>query len=83
MKQITISISPRIAREYAGRHPRPDHLPLERLRAGKCIVSLEEAREILADANLHSGWSIGARGAYRALARQVFQKLDAFPPLDD
>ena len=83
MTQIIIGISPRIAREYADRRPRPDYLPLERLRAGKCAVSLEEAREILADANLHGGWSIAARGAYRSLARQIFQKLNAFPPLAD
>lgn len=74
-----IRISPTIANELADRMP--DELPLDKLRAGICELTIDEARAVLADAEFNSdphAIDVGPYGmpratfnAYRALAKQV------------
>ena len=76
---VTLNITPTIDGDYERRSP--DHLPLEKLNAGKCALTLSEAREVLADAEFNSdrkaqdvgpyGMPLGVFNAYAALARQA------------
>jgi len=80
---IKIRISPTIANELADRMP--DELPLDKLRAGICELTIDEARAVLADAEFNSdphAIDVGPYGmpratfnAYRALAKQVCAAL--------
>lgn len=84
---IEINISATIWHEYADRCP--SHLPLYKLTAGRCRVTIEEAQEILADARFNSdrscvdvgrdGMPVGTFRAYAALAAQISKKLAAPP----
>lgn len=85
MSLVKIRISPAIENEYANRLP--DFLPLDKLDAGVCELTADEARAVLADAEHNSdrdavdvgeyGMPLGTFNAYRALARQVRKALDA------
>jgi hypothetical protein len=76
---VAVRISPTIAGEYENRQP--DDLPLDKLDAGVCQLTLEEARAVLADAEFNSdskAFDVGPYGmplpvfnAYRALAKQL------------
>lgn len=76
---IIIRISSTIEGEYDNRCP--DHLPTDKLRAGKCALTLEEAQAVLADAEFNSDLRAQTVGpydmplsvfnAYRALAKQA------------
>lgn len=76
---IKIRISPTIANELADRLP--DELPLDKLRAGVCELTIDEARALLADAEFNSdpraidvgpyGMPLATFNAYRALAKQT------------
>lgn len=71
---ITIKISPTINYEYTARMP--DFLPLDKLTTGKCVLTLEEARAVLEDAEFNIDpdgpeYDRGTFNAYRALAKQV------------
>lgn len=80
---ITARISATIENEYAARLP--DFLPLDKLNAGNCKLTLEEARAVLADAEFNSdleavdvgpdGTPLPVFNAYRALARQLRQAI--------
>lgn len=82
---ITLRISATIDGEYANRLP--DHLPLEKLRAGRCQLTLEEAIAVAEDAEFNSdpaavdigpyGTPLPVFNAYRALARQARQAIQA------
>lgn len=84
MTTVTIKISQAIDDEYTLRVP--DFLPLEKLRAGACVLTLDEARAVLEDAEFNSdrtvfdvgpyGMPLGAFNAYRALAKQVRAAID-------
>lgn len=75
---VRLRISRTIDNEWATRSP--DFIP-ERLRPGSNLVTLEEARAILADAEFNSdlqavevgeyGMPLGTFNAYRALAKQA------------
>jgi hypothetical protein len=79
MNTVTIRISATIDNEYNDRMPAD--LPLDKLVTGKCVVTLDEARAVLADAEHNSDktvFDVGPYGmplpvfnAYRALAKQV------------
>lgn len=79
MTTVTIRISAAIDNEYANRLP--DFLPLDKLNTGKCILTLDEARAVLADAEYNSdleaqdvgpyGMPLGTFNAYKSLANQV------------
>jgi hypothetical protein len=79
MNYVTLRISATIENEYATRLP--DFLPLDKLEAGACVLTIEEARAVLADAEFNSdlraidvgeyGTPLGVFNAYRALARQA------------
>ena len=79
MQTIEVRISSTIENEYANRLP--DFLPLDKLSQGRCKLSLDEARRVLADADWngdrqcvdvgHYGMPLGVFNAYRALAKQV------------
>jgi len=81
---ITIRITETVSQEYDIRCP--DFLPLDKLRVGKCLLTLDEARKVLADAEYNSdpeavevgeyGVPLGTYNAYRALARQVRKAID-------
>jgi hypothetical protein len=76
---INIRISSTIDNEYATRCP--DFLPLEKLSEGVVSLTLEEAREVLADAEFNCdprAQTVGPNdmplpifNAYRALAKQT------------
>jgi hypothetical protein len=80
---VVIKITPAIAFEYDTRLP--DYLPLDKLLPGNCTLTLEEAKDVLADAEFNSditaqdvgpyGMPLGTFNAYRALARQIRRKL--------
>lgn len=79
MTTVTIRISATLDNEYANRCP--DYLPLEKLHEGNCVLSLDEAKAVLDDAEYNSdrqaqdvgpyGMPIGTFNAYKALAKQV------------
>lgn len=81
---IKIRISPTIANEFADRMP--DELPLDKLRAGACELTVEEACAVLADAEFNSdrrAIDVGPYGmpratfnAYRALAKQAREAIN-------
>lgn len=81
---IKIRISPTIANEFADRMP--DELPLDKLRAGACELTVDEARAVLADAEFNSdrrAVDVGPYGmpratfnAYRALAKQAREAIN-------
>jgi hypothetical protein len=71
---ITIKISPTINYEYMARMP--DFLPLDKLTTGNCVLTLDEARVVLEDAEFNIDpdgpkYDLGTFNAYRALAKQV------------
>lgn len=82
---IVVRISPTIENEYANRLP--DFLPLDKLNVGRCELTLEEARAVLADAEYNSdrnavdvgpyGTPLGVFNAYRALAKSVRAAIEA------
>jgi len=82
---IKIRISPTIDNEYRDRLP--DELPLDKLRAGVCELTIGEARAVLADAEFNSdphAVDVGPYGmpratfnAYRTLAKQIRATLNA------
>lgn len=79
MSAVTIRISPTIEGEYENRSP--DFLPLDKLQAGPCVLTIEEARAVMHDAEYNSdltavdvgpyGTPLGVFNAYRALAKQA------------
>lgn len=79
LNTITVRISATIDNEYATRCP--DYLPLDKLHEGRCVLTLEEARAVLADAEYNSdldavdvgpyGTPLPVFNAYRALAHQI------------
>jgi hypothetical protein len=81
---ITIRITETISQEYDVRLP--GFLPLDKLHVGKCLLTLDEARAVLADAEYNSapeavevgeyGVPLGVFNAYRALARQVRKAIE-------
>jgi hypothetical protein len=76
---VVLRISATIDNEYANRLP--DFLPLDKLDIGRCELTLEEARAVLADAEHNSdrqavdvgpyGTPLAVFNAYRALAAQA------------
>lgn len=80
---VVVRISATIENEYANRSP--DFLPLDKLNEGRCELTVEEARAVLADAEFnadrkavdvgHYGTPLPVFNAYRALAEQVRKVL--------
>ena len=76
---VVLRISATIDNEYDDRCP--SFLPLHKLRTGRCDLTLEEARAVLADAEFNSdrtcvdvgpyAMPLAVFNAYRALARQA------------
>ncbi|MDT8992792.1 hypothetical protein RQP54_18105 [Curvibacter sp. APW13] len=76
---VVLRISACIDNEYANRQP--DHLPLDKLNEGRCTLTLDEAKEVLADAQFNCdpravdvgpyGTPLPVFNAYRALAKQA------------
>lgn len=87
VRLVRVRISAAIDNEYASRCP--EFLPLDKLHEGWCVLTVGEAREVLADAQFNSdktavdvgpnGMSLGVFNAYRALAKQVAGALDGIP----
>ena len=74
MTTVTIKISKTIDYEYTARMP--DFLPLEKLRTGRCVLTLAEAQAVLEDAEFNIDpdgpeYDLGTFNAYRALAKQA------------
>lgn len=79
MTTVIIRISATIEHEYESRCP--DFLPLDKLRKGACVLTLEEARQVMFDALYNSdlaavdvgpyGTPLPVFNAYRALAKQA------------
>lgn len=82
---IRIRISPTIDNDYANRCP--EHLPLDKLEVGVCLLTLEEARAVLEDAEFNCdprAQTVGPNdmplpifNAYRALVKQARAALTA------
>ena len=80
---VVVRISATIDNEYANRCP--DFLPLDKLNEGRCELTVEEARAVLADAEFNSdrkavdvgpyGTPLPVFNACRALAEQVRKAL--------
>lgn len=80
---IAVRISATIDNDYANRLP--DHLPLDKLDVGRCTLTVDEARAVLADAAYNSdrdavdvgpyAMPLGTFNAYRALAVQLQRAL--------
>lgn len=80
---VVLRISATIENEYANRLP--DSLPLDKLNVGRCELTLEEARAVLADADFNSdseavdvgpyGTPLAVFNAYRALAKQAREAI--------
>lgn len=76
---VVLRISATIDNEYA--NLLPDFLPLDKLHEGRCTLTLDEARAVLADAEFNSdpkaqdvgeyGMPLPVFNAYRALAKQA------------
>jgi hypothetical protein len=76
---VTIKVSKTIENEYADRLP--SQLPLKKLKAGTCKLTLEEAQAVLDDAEFNSntecqdvgpyGMPLNVFNSYKALAKQV------------
>jgi hypothetical protein len=78
-RTVTLRISATIDNEYGNRLP--DYLPLDKLSEGACVLTIEEARAVLADAEFNCdrkavdvgpyGTPLNVFNAYRALAKQA------------
>lgn len=78
-RSVVLRISATIENEYANRLP--DFLPLDKLNVGRCELTLEEAKAVLADAQFNSDKAcvdvgpydmpLGVFNAYMALANQA------------
>lgn len=82
---VKIRISAMIDNEYATRAP--DQLPLDKLKEGASVLTLEEAKAVLEDAKYNSdlqaqdigpdAMPLAVFNAYRALARQTEAAIKA------
>lgn len=84
-KQIKVRISATIDHDYEVRYP--EHLPLDKLSAGVCVLTRQEAQAVLDDAEFNSDLTaqdvgpyampLGVFNAYKALAKQLRAALAA------